>query len=108
MRRVEKRKLSLSTKIFLWVIGILFLLPLIVVIYVGAKIFITGDKIHNPLNRDYSELRSGKVNLKNGDPYTIALFGVDSNAERKQQGGGKRSDTIMILSINPKEKKLSL
>jgi anionic cell wall polymer biosynthesis LytR-Cps2A-Psr (LCP) family protein len=33
------------------------------------------------------------------------LFGVDSDAERKAQGGGSRSDTIMILSINPKEKK---
>ena len=62
------------------------------------------DKIHNPLNRSHSELRSGKVNLKEGDPFTIALFGVDSDAERKHQGGGERSDTIMILSINPKEK----
>ena len=105
MRRSDKRKMSLPTKILLWVVGILFLLTVIAVIYVGAKIFITGDKIHNPLNRSHSELRSGKVNLKNGDPFTIALFGVDSDAERKQQGGGQRSDTIMILSINPKEKK---
>ena len=50
-------------KILLWVVGILFLLAIIAVIY-GAKIFITGDKIHNPLNRNHSELRSGKVNLK--------------------------------------------
>lgn len=54
--------------------GILFLLAIIAVIYVSAKIFITGDKIHNPLNRNHSELRSGKVNLKNGDPFTIALL----------------------------------
>ena len=33
---------------------------------------------------------------------------MDSDAERKQQGGGQRSDTIMILSINPKEKKTEL
>ena len=67
--------------------------------------YLLQDKIHNPLNRSHSELRSGKVNLKEGDPFTIALFGVDSDAERKHQGGGERSDTIMILSINPKEKK---
>ncbi|MDI9230812.1 LCP family protein [Staphylococcus caprae] len=108
MRRSDKRKMSLPTKILLWVVGILFLLTVIAVIYVGAKIFITGDKIHNPLNRSHSELRSGNVNLKDGDPFTIALFGVDSDAERKQQGGGQRSDTIMILSINPKEKKTEL
>ena len=64
MRRSDKRKMSLPTKILLWVVGILFLLTVIAVIYVGAKIFITGDKIHNPLNRSHSELRSGKVNLK--------------------------------------------
>ena len=66
--------------------GNFILLTVIAVIYVGAKIFITGDKIHNPLNRSHSELRSGKVNLK-WRPFTIALFGVDSDAERKQQGG---------------------
>ena len=71
MRRSDKRKMSLPTKILLWVVGILFLLTVIAVIYVGAKIFITGDKIHNPLNRSHSELRSGKVNLKNGDPLQL-------------------------------------
>ncbi len=105
MKRSDKRKMSLPTKILLWIVGVLFSLAVIVVIYICAKIFITGDKIHNPLNRSHSELRSGKVNLKEGDPFTIALFGVDSDAERKHQGGGERSDTIMILSINPKEKK---
>ena len=30
------------------------------------------------------------------------LFGVDSDADRKKKGGGERSDSIMILSINPK------
>ncbi|MCM3499595.1 LCP family glycopolymer transferase [Staphylococcus capitis] len=108
MKRSDKRKMSLPTKILLWIVGVLFLLAVIAVIYICAKIFITGDKIHNPLNRSHSELRSGKVNLKEGDPFTIALFGVDSDAERKHQGGGERSDTIMILSINPKEKKTEL
>ena len=64
MQRSDKRKMSLPMKILLWVVGILFLLAIIAVIYVSAKIFITGDKIHNPLNRNHSELRSGKVNLK--------------------------------------------
>ena len=37
MRRSDKRKMSLPTKILLWVVGILFLLTVIAVIYVGAK-----------------------------------------------------------------------
>ena len=64
MKRSDKRKMSLPTKILLWIVGVLFSLAVIVVIYICAKIFITGDKIHNPLNRSHSELRSGKVNLK--------------------------------------------
>ena len=70
--------------------------------FVVASIFITSGKIHNPLNRQYSELRSKNVSLSNGD-FTIALFGVDSNAQRKSENDGERSDTIMLLSINPKK-----
>lgn len=71
--------------------------------FVVASIFITSGKIHNPLNRQHSELRSKNVSLSNGDPFTIALFGVDSNAQRKSENDGERSDTIMLLSINPKK-----
>ncbi|EHY93142.1 putative transcriptional regulator [Staphylococcus saprophyticus subsp. saprophyticus KACC 16562] len=42
--------------------------------------------------------------MDDGDPFTIALFGVDSNAERNANGGGQRSDTIMVLSVNPEKK----
>ena len=47
-------------------------------------------------------MRSKNVSLSNGDPFTIALFGVDSNAQRKVRMMVK-SDTIMLLSINPKK-----
>jgi hypothetical protein len=33
---------------------------------------------------------------------------VDSDADRKKKGGGERSDSIMILSINPKTKKTEI
>ncbi|WP_251942544.1 LCP family protein [Staphylococcus sp. Marseille-Q5304] len=91
-------------KIILWLLGIVFILVIVAVIYIGYKLFAVGDAIHQPLDRDKSNLRDKKVNLKDGDPFTIALFGVDSNAERNAQGAGQRSDTIMVLSINPKKK----
>ena len=100
--------MSLPKKIFLWVFGILVILAIVAVVYVAAKIFITGNKIHNPLDRNHSELRDKKVSLNDGDPFTIALFGVDSDADRKKKGGGERSDSIMILSINPKTKKTEI
>ena len=96
--------MGLPTKVFLWFIGILVMLALIAVIYLGYKIFSVGGSIHNPLDRDKSSLRDKNVNLDDGDPFTIALFGVDSNAERNANGGGQRSDTIMVLSVNPEKK----
>ena len=108
MKRSSKSKMSLPKKIFLWVFGILVILAIVAVVYVAAKIFITGNKIHNPLDRNHSELRDKKVSLNDGDPFTIALFGVDSDADRKKKGGGERSDSIMILSINPKTKKTEI
>ncbi|KIJ87719.1 MULTISPECIES: LCP family protein [Staphylococcus] len=105
MNRSEKnKKMGLPTKVFLWFIGILVMLALIAVIYLGYKIFSVGGSIHNPLDRDKSSLRDKNVNLDDGDPFTIALFGVDSNAERNANGGGQRSDTIMVLSVNPEKK----
>lgn len=102
--RSTRNKMSLPVKILLWLIGILVVLAVAAVIFIGASIYITGDKIYNPLNRQHSELRSKNVNLNNGDPFTIALFGVDSDAQRKSANDGERSDTIMLLSINPAKK----
>ena len=78
----QNGKNEFTVKIFLWMFGILVLLAIIAVIYVAAKIFITGDKIHNPLDRSHSALRSKNVNLSKGEPFTIALFGVDSDAKK--------------------------
>lgn len=103
-RSEKNKKMGLPTKVFLWFLGILVLLALIAVIYLGYKVFSVGGSIHNPLDRDKSSLRDKNVNLDDGDPFTIALFGVDSNAERNANGGGQRSDTIMVLSVNPEKK----
>lgn len=107
MQRPDKKKHS-SSKIMKWVISILVVLAIVAVAVIAATILITGNKIHNPLHRQQSELRSHNVNLRNGDPFTIALFGVDSNAQRKSTNDGERSDTIMILSVNPKKKTTEL
>ena len=106
MRRSEYRKSGMSgfTKGLLWFISIIFILALLAIAYVAFKIYAVGGSIHNPLDRDKSELRSKNINLKDGDPFTIALFGVDSNADRKNSGAGERSDSIMVLSLNPNKK----
>ena len=57
LKRSSKSKMEPTEKIILWVFGILVILAIVAVVYVAAKIFITGNKIHNPLDRNHSELR---------------------------------------------------
>ncbi|ALN77155.1 MULTISPECIES: LCP family glycopolymer transferase [Staphylococcus] len=102
-QRSKKRKNPI-VRALLWIIGILFILTIIAVAYLAFKIFVTGDAIHNPLKREHSALRSGQVDMNKGEPISIALFGIDSDAKRQQQHDGQRSDTIMLVSINPDKK----
>ncbi|MDC6327621.1 LCP family glycopolymer transferase [Staphylococcus auricularis] len=107
MKRSEYRtrsKMSLPAKILLWMVALILVIAIVAVAYFSYKVFVVGDSIHNPLDRNHSELRDKEVNLSKGDPFTIALFGVDSDSERTANGGGERSDTIMVLAVNPERK----
>ncbi len=106
--RRAKKRMNPIMKGVLWFVGILFVLAIIAIAYLAFKIFAVGGAIHNPLDRNHSELRSGKVDLSKGEPFSIALFGVDSDAKRETEGIGKRSDTIMLLSVNPSKKTTQL
>lgn len=53
--------------------------------------------------RQPSKLRREDVNVDDKDPISIALFGIDSDETR--EGLGERSDSIMILSVNPNTNK---
>lgn len=85
--------MSLPAKILLWMVALIIVIAIVAVAYFSYKVFVVGDSIHDPLDRNHSELRDKEVNLSNGDPFTIALFGVDSDSERTANGGGERSDT---------------
>lgn len=98
-----KKKRKLFKKIFV-------LLIIAVLLFVGFmifKLFSLSNDINQPLDREYSEYRDNKVSYLKGEPFSVAIFGVDSDSERGLSGG-ERSDAIMLLSINPKEKKTML
>ena len=38
---------------------------------------------------------------------TVVLYGIDDDAQRHQENLGQRSDSIVLMSVNPKDKKLS-
>lgn len=53
-----------------------------------------------------SSKRTTAVSLEDRDPITIALFGIDTGGLGRTEQG--RSDTMMIVTLNPKEKKTTV
>lgn len=43
--------------------------------------------------------------MGDGDPVSIVIYGIDEDSERKQQNSGQRTDSIIMMSINPKDHK---
>lgn len=106
MKKKSMRKLIF--KILTIIFIVLLILAILALIYLISKIYITGDRIHKPLDRKHSELRNHNVNFKDKEPFTIALFGIDSDSQRTQESLGQRSDSIMILSINENKQKTQI
>lgn len=101
MGRREKRN---KKKKWPWIIGILGL----IVIGLGIYLFTvynsftnTLDEMHEPIDREASEKRATdqELSLTEQDPFSVLLLGVD---EREDDRG--RSDTVVVMTINPAEK----
>jgi LCP family protein required for cell wall assembly len=53
--------------------------------------------MHHPIDRAKSDKRVEEVSLQNKQPFSVLLLGVD-----QRKGDKGRSDTMIVLSINPK------
>ncbi|WP_423410820.1 LytR family transcriptional regulator [Heyndrickxia sp. MSNUG] len=79
---------------------------LLLVIGVGASAFtvynsLTSavDTMHQPIKRDKSEKRQDPVTLDKKQPFSVLMMGVD-----KRKGDSGRSDTLIVLTVNPNTK----
>lgn len=105
MKRSEKRRGGCLK----WIV----LLCLIILIGIGwyvsnayFKVQETANNIQHKIEgRDKSDLRDKAVSIQDKDAVSVALFGVDANEERLSAGDKGRSDSIILLSINPKKNK---
>ncbi|MGJ5710477.1 LCP family protein [Staphylococcus equorum] len=84
----------------------LAILVILVAAFIFYKLFSLNNSINNPLDREHSELRDKP--REKGDPISIVLFGIDDDEVRKQENGGQRSDSIVLMSINPEDKKTEM
>lgn len=93
--RTQKKK-----KTWLKVIGILLLIMLVAGGAYGYTVYKSFknavETMHQPIERKQSEKRPEPVVLEKKDPFSVLMLGVD---ERKGDKG--RSDTIIVLTVNP-------
>lgn len=92
-----------------WV-GVLLLVLAVVIVGGGTYAYSVWhsfdqaiNKIHDPMERKQSGKRTEGVVVKNGDPFSILLLGVD---ERKNDKG--RSDTMIVMTVNPHLKSIKM
>lgn len=60
------------------------------------------DKMHTPIDRQ-TEKREDELALKEKEPFSVLLLGVD---ERKGDAG--RTDSMVVLTINPKKESIKM
>lgn len=102
MKRTEKKRMHPALKVLLafLLISLLVFAGIIAYIYINLKG--AADKMYDDdFAGSSSELRETEVSVKDGDPISVVLFGTDSDAERESQSMGQRSDTIMVVTLNP-------
>ena len=86
-------------KFVLWTGGVTGILLLTIVVY--ALFFVneltdTAKEIHEPMERTISEKREDPITFIDKDPFSVLVLGVD-----EREGDVGRSDTMIVLAVNP-------
>lgn len=102
--RVEKRKKKPK---WLKVIGILFLVLLIgaggFAFMVYKSLTDAVETMHQPIDREKSDKRPEKITLEKKEPFSVLMLGVD-----ERSGDKGRSDTMIVLTVNPNDKSIKM
>lgn len=96
-----------TKKTWVRVVGIISLLLLLGVGIYGFMFYksLSGalEKIHEPIDRKKSDLRTEEVVLKKKVPFSILMLGVD-----ERDGDKGRSDTMIVLTVNPNQNSIKM
>lgn len=100
--RTEKRRTKKKRKWLYWIGGFILLIIILAAAYffhVYNKLDNTVDTMHDPLSRDDEADRQKDLEsiFKNKESINVLLLGVD-----EREGDKGRSDTIILLSLNPR------
>jgi len=96
MSRATKRK---KKRFWPWIVGGIGVVLLAVIVY-GVMIYMnftkTAKNMHEPIDREISEMRVEPIDFKDKEPFSMLVLGVDA-----REGDAGRSDTIIVLTVNP-------
>ncbi|MCM3693186.1 polyisoprenyl-teichoic acid--peptidoglycan teichoic acid transferase TagU [Neobacillus niacini] len=100
--RTQKKK-----RTWLKVTGIVILLLLVGAGAYGYNVYksltTAVDTMHEPVERKQTEKRPEPVVLEEKDPFSVLMLGVD-----ERQGDRGRSDSIIVLTVNPTNKSVKM
>lgn len=72
-------------------------------IYVYSSFTNAVDTAYEPTERDKSSKREEKIILEETEPFSVLMLGVD-----EREGDKGRSDTMILLSVNPNKNSIKL
>lgn len=103
----KHRKNHNKKKKWLLISGIIFLL---ILFGLGAYVYsiyhsltTAVDTMHKPIERKVSEKRTEEVTLEKKEPFSVLMLGVD-----EREGDKGRSDTIIVLTVNPNKNSIKM
>ncbi|WP_462419931.1 LCP family glycopolymer transferase [Salinicoccus sp. Marseille-QA3877] len=91
------------------VFTVMIVLLLVFILIVGGIMAYVYFQLRSTANNMYddefessqSNLRQTEVEISDGDPISVVLFGTDDDQARNEDMRGRRSDTIMVVTLNP-------
>ena len=103
--RSERKKMKKWMKI---TIGIFLTFFIVVSGYIAYTLFQvnkTLSTMHEPINREFSEKRPEKIDLKTREAISIMLIGIDKQTGSTERG---RSDSLIVLTVNPEDESMKM
>ena len=98
MNRADMKNMKKRRK-WPWVIAVIGLILGGFALNVYFDLTSTLKGMYNPINRELSEKREAEIIFGKQDPFSVLVLGVD-----EREGDKGRSDTMIVLAVNPKLK----
>lgn len=112
MSRVKRSKKIKKKRKWPKILFAILLIFTIIFAYGYLRLRKTSSTIHTDLSKSevtkeqHTSRKDGEVNLKRKDPFSILLMGIDTGDKGRVEKG--RSDTMMVMTVNPKNKKSTI